>query len=70
MGLHVPTGVSVVGFDDLPEIGESLTTIRQDIGKIAATTVKLLKQGLLGQPVQHEVVPVQLIVRGTTARRR
>lgn len=70
MGLRVPTDVSVVGFDDLPEIGEGLTTIRQDIGKIAATAVKLLKQGLLGQPVQHEVVPVQLIVRGTTARRR
>lgn len=70
MGLRVPMDVSVVGFDDLPEIGESLTTIRQDIAKIAATAVKLLKQGLLGQPVQHEVVPVQLIVRGTTARRR
>lgn len=70
MGLRVPTDVSVVGFDDLPEVGEKLTTIRQAIGEIAATAVTLLKEGLLGQPVRHQVVPVQLIVRGTTARRR
>jgi LacI family transcriptional regulator len=70
MGLRVPLDVSVVGFDDLPEIGEGLTTVRQDIGKIAATVVALLKEGLQGMPVRHEVVPVQLIVRGTTSRRR
>jgi len=69
-GLRVPTDVSVVGFDDLPEFGEGLTTVRQDIGRVAAAAVTLLKEGLRGEPVRHDVIPVQLVVRGTTARRR
>ena len=70
MGLKVPTDISIVGFDDLPEIGEGLTTVRQDISSIAASAVTLLKEGLAGERVRHEVVPVNLVVRGTTARRR
>lgn len=69
-GLGIPKDVSVVGFDDLPEFGEGLTTVRQDVGKVAETAVTLLKEGLAGEPVRHEVIPVQLVVRGTTARRR
>ena len=69
-GLRVPRDVSVVGFDDLPEFGEGLTTVRQDVAKVAETAVTLLKEGLAGEPVRHEVVPVQLVVRGTTVRRR
>jgi LacI family transcriptional regulator len=70
MGLKVPLDVSVVGFDDLPEIGEKLTTVRQDIHTMAARAVTLLKEGLQGQGIRHEIIPVQLIVRGTTARKR
>ena len=69
-GLRVPGDVSVVGFDDLPEFGEGLTTVRQDLARIARTAVVLLKEGLARKPVRHEVVPVQLVVRGSTARRR
>ena len=70
LGLSVPADVSVVGFDDLPELGERLTTVKQDISLIAQTAVALLKEGLRGEAVRHEVVPVRLIVRGTTAKRR
>lgn len=70
VGLKVPLDVSVVGFDDLPEISENLTTVRQDIQALAATTVTLLKEGLRGEDVRHELIPVQLMVRGTTARKR
>ena len=69
-GLGVPRDVSVVGFDDLPEFGEGLTTVRQDIKRIAKTAMTLLQEGLAGRPVRHEAVPVQLVVRGSTARRR
>jgi LacI family transcriptional regulator len=69
-GLKVPMDVSVVGFDDLPDIGAALTTIRQDIRKIAATAVSLLKDGLEQKPIEHQIIPVELIVRGTTAKRR
>jgi LacI family transcriptional regulator len=70
VGLKVPLDVSVVGFDDLPEIGEKLTTVRQNIRVLAARAVTLLKEGLQGKAVRHEIVPVQLVVRGTTARKR
>ncbi len=69
-GLSVPKDVSVVGFDDLPEFGEGLTTVRQDIGRVAGTAVTLLSEGLRDEPIRHQVIPVQLVVRGTTARRR
>lgn len=70
LGLNVPLDVSVVGFDDLPEIGARLTTVRQEIGWIASTAVTLLREGLRGMPVRHLTIPVQLVARGTTARRR
>lgn len=70
MGLSVPADISVIGFDDLPEIGERLSTIRQDIALIAQTATGLLKEGLAGEKVRHVKVPIQLIVRGTTARKR
>jgi LacI family transcriptional regulator len=70
LGLNVPLDDYVVGFDDLPEIGSTLTTVRQEIGRIASTAVTLLREGLRGAPVRHLTIPVQLVARGTTARRR
>ncbi len=68
-GLRVPADVSVVGFDDLPEFGEGLTTVRQDVAQVAGTAAALLQEALSGLPVRHAVVPVQLVVRKTTSRR-
>lgn len=70
VGLKVPLEVSVIGFDDLPEVGEQLSTIRQHIDKVAASAVTLLKEALAGDPVRHELVPVELVIRSTTARKR
>ena len=69
-GYHVPRDVSVVGFDDLPEVSEGLTTVRQDIPQLAEATVALLKEAIAGEPVRHIEVSVRLVVRGTTAKRR
>ena len=69
-GLRVPDDVSVVGYDDLPEIGETFTTVRQDIATFVTTTVDLIKEALERKPPRHVKLPVQLVVRGTTARRR
>lgn len=69
-GLRVPGDVSVVGFDDMPEIGEKLTTISQDIAAVARTAVELLHEALAREPVRRVRVPVSLVVRGTTAERR
>lgn len=68
--LRVPSDLSVVGFDDMPEIGEGLTTVRQDIAALARETVSLLHEALRGEPARSLLLPVRLISRGTTAQRR
>lgn len=70
LGLDVPLDVSVVGFDDLPELGQRLTTVRQDIRAITTTAVTLLQEAMNHAPVRNVTIPVQLVARGTTARRR
>ena len=70
LGLRVPNDLSVIGFDDLPEIGADLTTIAQDFDALAATTVALLHEALAGAPVRAVRLPVRLVSRGTTAERR
>lgn len=70
LGLRVPLDVSVVGYDDLPETGHNLTTIHQDMALLCATTVVLLRERMEGQPPRGVDLPVQLKVRGTTARRK
>jgi LacI family transcriptional regulator len=66
-GLRVPTDISVVGYDDLPEVGESFTTVHQDISALADHTVDLVLEALEAKPVRHINMPVHLVVRGTTA---
>lgn len=69
LGLRIPQDVSLVGFDDLPEIGTALTTVRQDIGQIARAAVRLLKESLAGGTPYGMRVPVQMVLRGTTSLR-
>lgn len=65
-GKSVPGDVSVVGFDDMPEIGTLLTTIRQDIAAYTEALAKLTLEALEHEKQRHMVIPVQLVVRGTT----
>ena len=66
-GLSVPRDLSVVGFDDIAGATRSeppLTTMHFsafDIGRLAA---RLL---LDGGPPQHIILPVELIIRASTA---
>jgi LacI family transcriptional regulator len=69
-GMAVPIDLSVVGFDDMPEIGAELTTVRQDIREVARVAVELLHEALRGEPVRTARLPVHLITRGSTAERR
>jgi LacI family transcriptional regulator len=70
-GLRVPQDISVVGIDDEPEAqAMDLTTMRQDprlVGKRAAELLLDLIDGNVA-PGNKELLPTELIVRGSVAR--
>jgi len=69
-GISVPGDISIVGYDDLPEIAYDLTTVHQDIPLLASSALSILKDLLAGGESRSELMPVQLIARKTTARKR
>jgi LacI family transcriptional regulator len=71
-GLRVPEDMSVVGFDDLPEMrwaSPPLTTVRQplsDMGKLAARVVLDLARSVVPASPRVELA-TELVVRASTA---
>jgi DNA-binding LacI/PurR family transcriptional regulator len=71
VGLRVPDQLSVVGYDDV-EIAEiaNLTTVRLPLFRSGQRGAELLIEAVRGEMPQagaREVLPVELVVRGTTA---
>jgi len=78
-GLHVPTDMSVVGFDDNPlsrRTQPTLTTVRQDVdakGRAAASALLLaIDRAKSGSSARAKrlVLPTELIIRESTAPAR
>lgn len=70
-GLTVPDGLSIVGFDDSADPAEDLTTLRQPLrekGRVATERLFALLDG--GEPTSDVHLLTELIVRGSTTRRR
>ena len=69
-GLRVPEDLSVIGFDDI-EMAEylNLTTVHQPLFESGQRGIHLLLQSMDDPdvPVICEELPLQLIVRSTTA---
>lgn len=72
-GLRVPADVSVAGFDDI-EIGAHLecplTTVHQPVNRLAERACSLLEDRIAGRvsgPGSHEILPFEIVVRGSTA---
>src|SRR5439155_4079061 len=72
--LHVPSEVSIVGFDDIFVAGLvpiSLTTIRQPKSEIGAAAARLLLKRITDRKRRYRrkqiVFPTELVVRATTA---
>ena len=64
-GLRVPEDLSVVGFDDIPAAASSrLTTVRQPLYEKGEAAGRLLTEGAAGREI---ILPVELVVRGSTA---
>ncbi len=75
LGVRVPERLSVVAFDDtgpLHLLAPPLTAIRQPVEELGRRGVQALLASLRGQPPRAagaEVLPVELIERGSVARR-
>jgi DNA-binding LacI/PurR family transcriptional regulator len=69
MGLRVPEQLSVIGYDDI-DVAEivGLTTVRQPLYRSGQRGMQLLLDGLRDRSVEptREVLPLELVVRGTT----
>ena len=70
MGLGVPTDVSIVGYDDVPEAGWGgyrLTSVRQPSDRMIEETVGILMQQIEARKVQKEniVIPAEIAIRAS-----
>jgi DNA-binding LacI/PurR family transcriptional regulator len=66
-GLRVPEDVCVVGFDDILTDAD-LTTVRQDFARAGREAVRMLLKLIAAEPVPAvTLLPIELIVRGSTA---
>lgn len=66
--LRVPEDISIIGFDGVPEAALTeppLTTIEQPIAEIGRRAVERILRG--DTAIQREILPVTLVVRGSTA---
>ncbi|MGH3320111.1 MAG: LacI family DNA-binding transcriptional regulator [Streptosporangiaceae bacterium] len=71
LGLGVPDGVSVVGFDNIPEsalCSPPLTTVEQPIRTMGRRAVELLIQLVRGEPLEatRSTLATRLVVRQST----
>ncbi len=72
-GLSIPRDLSLVGFDDIPPAARNvppLTTVRQPLVQKGVVAYQLLQELLAGEAPRNVVLPVELIVRESTARPR
>ncbi|WOI58176.1 LacI family DNA-binding transcriptional regulator [Palleronia sp. LCG004] len=76
-GLSIPGDISVTGFDDIElsrHLTPALTTIRQPrriVGRAAAARLIAILSGTLDEKDEdNEVIPVELVIRGSTGPAR
>ena len=72
-GLRVPLDVSVVGFDGFnggAHATPPLTTVRQPVREVGHVAADLLVETLRGKPKRQVILPVELLVRSSSAMAR
>ncbi len=69
-GRAVPADLSVSGFDDIPLAASAdppLTTVSQPLTDKGEAAYALLQEMLAGQPPRRITLPIELVIRGSTA---
>ena len=70
-GLDIPADLSIVGFDDIDfarVLAPPLTTVAADAEGLGAAAFAALFESLTGgQPERERIIPVELVIRGSTA---
>ena len=70
LGIDVPADVSVAGFDDIQTAGMAtpgLSTVRLPLHEIGRRAFRFAEQVLAGEDPPREVLPTELVLRGSTA---
>ena len=70
LGLAVPDQVSVVGFDDVElaqYVTPPLTTVHQPKLRLGQVAMEMMLSLMQDQPVEDQLVPLELVVRCSTA---
>ena len=63
-------GVSVVGFDDIPEapyLIPPLTTVRQDFEAVGRRAIEILRAAIAAEPAPDRLIKPELVVRASSA---
>lgn len=67
-GIRMPEDVAIIGFDDEEGSAYSipaLTTIRQDFRRMGREAIEMLTSMIAGNPVEQNMIPATLKVRGS-----
>jgi len=68
-GRSVPSDVSVVGFDDIPDapyLIPPLTTVRQDFPAVGRRAIEILRAAIDGTPAPARLIDPELVVRASS----
>ncbi|WP_322937336.1 LacI family DNA-binding transcriptional regulator [Nocardioides bizhenqiangii] len=72
-GRSVPSDISVVGFDDIPEAAyliPPLTTVRQDFAAVGQRAIQILRAAIGAESVPDRLISPELVVRSSSVAPR